>query len=148
MADDDRQAEAVKATFRKSERLCSKVAITELVQNGTVVSHYPFRLHYSCSSYSKGNSPAQIVISVPKRNFKRAVKRNLLKRRIREAYRLNKSSLYQQITSANLNINILLVYVSAEILPYQQLEQKLIALLQRLAKRLEKSVDISAGTTS
>lgn len=139
----------IRYTFRKDERLCSQTAIASLIRDGKTVKHYPFRLMYKiCQPEENRRSPFQLAIAVPKRNFKRAVKRNLLKRRIREAYRFNKASLYQLAETKNIHVNLLLVYVSTEILSYSEIEQKLIALLQRLSKRLEESNSISVDTAS
>lgn len=137
-------------TFRKHERLCSQVAIGKLIRDGKVINHYPFRLVFLevLQRIETPSSPVQLAIAVPKRNFKRAVKRNLLKRRIREAYRINKSSLYQLAQTKNISVNLLLVYVSTEIFSYSEIERKLVALLQRLSKRLEESAGISVDTTS
>lgn len=139
----------IRFTFRKHERLCSQLAIGKLIREGKIINHYPFRLIYLevSGKQAQSLSPVQLVISVPKRNFKRAVKRNLLKRRIREAYRINKSLLYQPLETKNISINLLLVYVSTEVFSYNEIEQKLIKLLQRLTKRLEESPDVSADTT-
>ncbi len=134
--------------FKKSERLCSTIAINELVQNGNTINHFPFRLLYTVASQAEviRSSTVQIAIAVPKKKFKRAVDRNLLKRRIREAYRLNKATLYDVTERKAATLNLLLVYVSTEILPYGEIEVKLIKLLERLAQRLEKDTDIHSGT--
>ena len=75
-------------TFKKSERLCSKKLIKELFNRGSSFYLYPFKV--LVLENESPNKSHQVLFSVPKRNFKKAVDRNLLKRRIREAYRLNK----------------------------------------------------------
>ncbi len=136
-------------TFRKHERLCSQAAIGKLVKEGKAINHYPFRLVFLQVPQRDEipSSPVQLAISVPKRSFKRAVKRNLLKRRIREAYRINKHLLYRLVETKNISVNLLLVYVSTEIISYSEIERKLVTLLQRLSKRLEESAGISVDTT-
>jgi len=76
-------------TFRKEERLCSRKHLDLLFKNGSSFLLYPFRISYLFID-APSDVQAQVVINVPKRRYKRAVDRNLLKRRIREAYRLNK----------------------------------------------------------
>lgn len=75
-------------TFSKAERICSKVAIDALVAEGRSFHFPPFRIIWK--QQAEQAVPVMVLISVPKRNFKRAVDRNFLKRRIREAYRLEK----------------------------------------------------------
>lgn len=86
----------MRQTFTKSERLCSKKILGELFKKGSAAVGtfylFPFRVLYLPASPAPDDDPAlpAIVITVPKRTFKRAVDRNLVRRRVREAYRLNK----------------------------------------------------------
>jgi ribonuclease P protein component len=67
-------------------------------------------------------SRVQVLISVPKRNFKTAVARNRLKRQIREAYRLQKQEFYDKIEASDLNISLMVSYIAKEALPYAEIE--------------------------
>lgn len=74
--------------FRKEERLCNKRLINVLYESGSSFILYPYRIVFCpCAEL---DVPVQVLISVPKRRYKKAVDRNLLKRRMREAYRLQK----------------------------------------------------------
>jgi ribonuclease P protein component len=79
-----------------------------------------------------------MAVSVPKRLFKRAVDRNLLKRRIREAYRLNKSDLYNLLEQKELKLNLVIQYQHKEIAGFHAIEE---GLLKGLTKLLEKLND-------
>lgn len=141
----------VRYRFRKKDRLSSNIVISDLAKNGKVLNHPPFRLLYSMGEITdtkKASSPLQVAIAVPKRNFKKAVDRNLIKRRIREAYRLNNRALHEQMAQASaFNLKILLVYVSPQIMPYQGIEEQLTALLRRLVGRIEKAVGASTSAS-
>lgn len=119
----------MKNTFKKAERLNRQKHIQELFQKGSSFYLYPFKTIYLPSAHL---DPApgchQILISVPKRLFKRAVDRNLLKRRIREAYRLNKSLL-----GNSEKLLIAYIYTSKTILAYADIEEAMIASMRRLS---------------
>ena len=117
-------------TFTKSERLCSFNEINSLVKDGTALFLYPFRAVYQ----AKEGSTNCILVSVPKKNFKRAVHRNLLKRRIRESYRINKELL---VTAENQCVNVMFVYVGKDVLEYRYIETKLKDVLGKISKAIE-----------
>jgi len=122
-------------TFNKSERLNNKVAINNLFEKGQSVVLSPFRLLWIENNNSK-YSIAQTLISVPKRNISLATKRNVLKRRMNEAFRLNKEKLYAKLNERNKQINIAIIYQKQEIQAYKIIEQKINLLLSRLIEEL------------
>lgn len=111
--------------FSKNEKLTGKKKIEELFRKGSSFYLKVFQVRYLASS--EVHSPHEILISVPKKNFKRAVDRNLLKRRIREAYRLNK-----HVIQDCQPLYIGFVYISKQILTFQEIQDQLISALDRL----------------
>ena len=79
-------------TFNKRERIVSRTLIEKLFSKGSSqsTSAFPLRVVYMQEERKEGEEPVQILISVSKRHFKRAVKRNRVKRQIRECYRHHK----------------------------------------------------------
>ncbi len=116
-----------KYSFSKKERLYGKKKIEELFRKGSSFYLSDFQVRYL---ETNEESPHQILISVPKRNFKRAVDRNLLKRRIREAYRLNKEIIHQG--SKSMSFYIAFIYLSKQILTFQDIQTQLKKCLERL----------------
>jgi len=110
--------------FKKAERLSGRKLIASLFAEGLTLYIFPFKLYYLTHVEGSVNS---IMVSVPKRNFKKAVDRNLMKRRIREAYRVNKSILDRE-TKYLLGY----IYVAKEKLPYEEIAKKMAETLQTL----------------
>jgi len=122
------------ASFTKEERLSSFKEIQALMKKGHTFFHYPFKVVYQNVSPLNSNEERclnSIIVSVPKRYFKRAVKRNLLKRRIRESYRLNKGLL---VAPQGGKTNALFVYISKEVLEFSYIERKLQEVLAKISK--------------
>jgi len=127
----------MKQTFAKTERLCSHYLIKELFANGSVIYLNPFRINWLIASEPQP-SPVQILISVPKYNFRKAVHRNLIRRRIREAYRLNKMPFTDYFQAKGRSVTVGIKYTAKEIIDYAMIEAKIILLLQRLIEENEK----------
>ena len=118
--------------FSKEERLCNLSQIDQLYKQGSSFSFYPYRIVYRQSPINQ-TYPAQIVITVPKRKFKRAVDRNKIKRLIREAYRKHKEDyLYPKLRASNTFLHIMIIYTGNEIITAKNLEKKLNLALNRL----------------
>ena len=120
--------------FPKQERLTSKKTIEELFSKGSSVFVYPFRLIYlhKLSDTSQAYTFPPVLFSVSKKHFKKAVDRNLIKRRMREAYRLNKEDLLQAIPPHLLPSAVAFIYVAKEKIEFAILEKKLKTVWQRL----------------
>ena len=125
-------------TFTKEERLCNKKLIEQLYHNGSSFLCYPFKV--SWLTVTDANLfPAQVLFSVSKKRYKRAVDRNLLKRRIREAYRLNKQQhLYSALQSLDKNIAFSIAFIGKEISDYDLVEKKMLKLLTQLLEQIAK----------
>ncbi|MEP5613826.1 MAG: ribonuclease P protein component [Cyclobacteriaceae bacterium] len=120
--------------FSKKEKLTGKKKIEELFRSGSSFYLDAFQVKYQPGSSEELNH--RLLITVPKKNFKRAVDRNLLKRRIREAYRLNKKLLLKR--GENEFFYIAFIYLSKNILPFIEIQDQLIACLKRLDSVVEK----------
>jgi ribonuclease P protein component len=111
-------------SFRKEERLCSKILIEKLFSDGKSFVCYPFKINYYFIE-KKQNVPLQLLITVPKRNFKSAVKRNYIKRQIRESYRNNKDKICNTLFNCNLRLIISISYINKEISEFGIIQEKL-----------------------
>lgn len=118
-------------SLSKSERLCSKILIDELLTSKLSFVKYPFRIVIKDSS-QPSEYPARIAISVSKKKFKRAVKRNRIKRLAREAYRLNKNTFYEQLPPEH-TVDILFIYLDTNLPSYPKIEKAIKNALQKIA---------------
>lgn len=125
------------STFKKEERLCNKRLIEQLFHKGSSFHLYPFRVTFLSSKEIL--VPAQVLIAVPKRRFKRAVDRNLLKRRIREGYRTNKQNLlYEFLKQQQVKVLFSIQYIGKEIHDFSFIELKLKEVLLKLQNEYAK----------
>lgn len=122
--------------FTKEERLCSRLLIERLFADGSSFFIYPFAIHYLALTESTQPFRAQVAFAVSKKRFKRAVDRNLIKRRMREIYRLNKFNFYHQLSAGNKQVVFLVSYSAKEIMSYEQMSKKLLPALERLTAEL------------
>jgi ribonuclease P protein component len=118
-------------TFTKIERLCSKKAIDDLFSSGKSKTQYPIKAIYKISEF-ESPFPIRAMFVVPKKKHKRANKRNTIKRRMREVYRLNKHILYNAFT--NQKIDVMFICLTNEELEYAAIEKSMLGLIESLTK--------------
>jgi ribonuclease P protein component len=131
-------------TLSRAERLRSLSAIRRLFGEGKSGFVYPFRYNFLIHTDAPSAADEQttssseyvkVMFSVPKRFHKRANKRNLLKRRSREAYRLNRTSLVESLSSRGLRVELALVYSTKESHSYKTIEYAVQRVLEQVIKR-------------
>ena len=121
----DNRSNQGQLTFSKEERITHKGDIEKLFTSGKKLNLFPFDIRYYSGNMGSIN---KVLISVSKKNIKSAVKRNLLKRRIRESYRLNKKQL------SNSGYSIAIIYVDNKILKFKQIDDFIKKVLKNISK--------------
>ena len=117
-------------SFNKSEHLCGETRINQLFAEGKAFIVYPVRVVYM---FKSEDIPAvKVLVSVPKKKFKRAVARNRLKRLMRESYRLNKTSLLAFCSEKQLSLQIAFCFVGNEITDFQTIDSKMKIALEKI----------------
>ena len=122
-------------TLHKEERLSSQKTIEDLFTSGESFLAYPLKVVFLKIEPSQSFA-VQAAFTASKRNFKRAVKRNILKRRMREAYRLNKPDLYRQLAAKGLHIAIMFVYIGKDIAEYTAIEKAMNSAFKKLLAKI------------
>jgi len=123
-------------TFKKEERLKSKKIIEKLFSEGDSFLSFPLKLVYRKTELLS-KYPAQATFSVGKRNFKLAVHRNRIKRKVRESYRLRKHELYDVLGDKQLAL--FFVFIGKEMPTYEQVDKAMQRSISRLIAEIKKS---------
>lgn len=129
----------VRRTFAlpKSNKLKSIVAITQLFDEGKHDFQYPLKLVYIKRPRGTKYETFKAAVSVPKKIFKKAVDRNLLKRKIREALRLNQQVLIAYCEAKLTCIDLMLIYTGKEICPNTQIDKAVRSLFEKITKDVQ-----------
>ncbi|MCX7551282.1 ribonuclease P protein component [Xanthomarina sp. F2636L] len=122
------------ASYPKKEKLKSETLISKLFLEGKSVSAYPLRMIYLKTNFDE-TVLVKAGVSVSKRNFKKAVDRIRIKRLLREAYRLNKASYFNNLTT---QYAFMILYIGKEKPTFVEVEAKMKLLLQKFVDKSTK----------
>lgn len=137
--DEKKQYTDKRFTFKKSERLCYEKSIDRLFKEGKSFIAYPLRVVYWTTKTSEEEQVScRLLISVPKRKFKRANKRNRIKRLVRETYRLNKHELAETLEREKMTIDVAVIYLKDELPTYVEMEKAMLKMLATLKEECLK----------
>lgn len=118
-------------SFPKKEKLKSKKQIELLFANSASINNYPLKLLYHKTMFLDGSNTKTMFV-VPKRNVRGAVKRNRIKRLLREAYRLNRQNTFNNIEG---NFALAILYLGKEMPKYELVEKKMLGLIEKFLKK-------------
>lgn len=127
---------SLKFNYSKNEKLKSKKSIDLLFSKGKTVSAFPIRAIYLAKTETTGIL-INAGVAVSKKNIKLAVNRNLVKRRMREAYRLNNNEIKTLLEESKSELDLMFIYTSKQILDYKEIENKIKVILTRLIELSE-----------
>ena len=123
-------------TLSKAERLSRKRDIDLLFAEGQSFIAYPLRVVYTVIEEQR-SVPASILISVSKKKFKRAVKRNAVKRQIRESYRIRKQALFEPLQTTGWYFAIAFIFLEKELASYETMEKAMEKAIRLLGEKIQ-----------
>lgn len=123
--------------FSKKEHLTGETRIKKLLSEGDSFVVYPLRIVFTKRLAVQKEANVRVLFSVPKKRFKHAVDRNKIKRQLRESYRKNKSTLFENINNNNKALDIAVLYISNDFYRFESLNKKTREALTKITNKLE-----------
>lgn len=123
-------------TLSKNERICGEKRINVLFTSGESFVSYPLRVVYLVKDEGAIGTEIAMMVSVPKKRFKRAVKRNRIKRLVREAYRLNKTCFVDIEALRGKSIDVAFMYIKNELPTFEEIESAVVKTARLLNEKL------------
>ena len=127
--------------LKKEDKLKSRKVIDMIFTKGKSFSNFPFKIIWLPANEQNA---LQTGVGVSSRNFKRAVDRNRIKRLMREAYRLQKNELQQQLQLQNKSLSVFILYTGKELPAYELVFEKFTSILNRLIKLVNEKPEVGA----
>ncbi len=125
-------------TFKKAERLNSKIIIDKLFNGGNrSMAAFPLRVVYMKMPADESMPPVSVMISVPKKRFHHAVDRNRMKRLVREAYRTNKHILWEALGGKDYRIAVAFVCITDTLPDFKAVKKSMLKALTRISENIE-----------
>lgn len=121
-------------TLKRSERLKKMTLIRDMFRKGQSFAVYPIRVVFMETDL-ESSFPIQVAVTVPKKNFKKAVSRNKIRRKVKEAYRLNKASLYEGLEGLEKQYAMMLLYIAKEEQDYDGISRSMKKLIEKFIKK-------------
>lgn len=132
-------SERIRYKFGKEEKLKSKKDIAHLFTSGEGVTKYPVMAKFRVLRSEEESWP-KVVVTVSKRSFKKAVDRNRIKRLLREAYRLNNSSLKAVCKQEEVSIHICFIYLAKRKYDYEGVSEAMKVVLDQISSQVKVDV--------
>ena len=130
-------------TLGKNERLKSRKQIDQLFDKGKSFVVTPFRIYYLVSEIlnaQRSTFNIQFGIGVSAKNFKKAVDRNRIKRLAREAWRLQKNELKEQMKTNGKQLNVFFIYTGKALPEFAIVKDKVAVALKKLADKIDENI--------
>jgi ribonuclease P protein component len=126
-------------TLNRSEMLKSKIQINQLFEKGIRINKYPLKVLLLPVNDSEQDKSCLFMVMASAKKYKKAVSRNRIKRKIKEAYRLNKKLINSYLTENNKKCLLGVMYNGNEIPTFDEIEKSMVVLLKRVQEYYEKN---------